>query len=276
MTPIILRDAKAMRAWASEHAGKRIGLVPTMGYLHGGHLGLVKAARQRADLVITSVFVNPTQFGPNEDFSRYPRDESGDIAKLASVGTDAVFAPTSSDLYPAGFDTYVVPETLATGLCGASRPGHFRGVCTIVCLLFRITKCDIAVFGEKDFQQLAIIKRMARDLWLDVEIVGHPIVRESDGLAMSSRNVYLNDDERLRALALAKALLTMREARLAGERDAAKLLAIGRKLLDDIRLDYLEIVEPESLTRLARVDGPARALVAGFVGKTRLIDNVAI
>ncbi len=276
MTPTILRTAREMRAWSRAQGQKRIGLVPTMGFLHEGHLDLVRDARGRVDRVVASVFVNPTQFGPNEDFARYPRDEAGDIAKLASVGTDAVFVPTPADLYPAGFDTYVVPETLSTGLCGASRPGHFRGVCTVVCLLFRITGCHLAVFGEKDYQQLAVVKRMARDLWLDVEVIGHPIVRDGDGLAMSSRNIYLSPDERSTALALSRTLFAMRDAHAAGEHDVAKLVSLGRSHLGDVRLDYLEIVDSESLTHMARLDGSGRALIAAFVGKTRLIDNVAL
>ncbi|HSI03781.1 MAG: pantoate--beta-alanine ligase [Myxococcota bacterium] len=273
--PELLRDAAAMRAWRDARKNERVALVPTMGYLHDGHLGLVKRARELADLVVASIFVNPTQFGPNEDFSRYPRDEAGDLAKLASAGVDAVFLPSREELYPTGFDTYVVPEELARGLCGASRPGHFRGVCTVVCLLFRITKCDVAVFGEKDYQQLTIIRRMTRDLWLDVDIVGHSIVREADGLAMSSRNVYLSTEERARALSLSRTLFAMREEAV-NEKTVAALLANGRALLGEVKVDYLEIVGAEDLRVLTRLDRPARALVAAFVGKTRLIDNVAI
>ncbi len=275
MKPEVIRDAQAMRAWRDARAGQRVALVPTMGYLHDGHLGLVKRARELADQVVASIFVNPTQFGPNEDFSRYPRDEAGDLAKLAAAGVDAVFAPEAAALYPAGFDTYVVPEELAKGLDGASRPGHFRGVCTVVCLLFRITRCDVAVFGEKDYQQLGIIRRMTRDLWLDVDIVGHPTVREPDGLAMSSRNVYLSADERKSALSLSRTLFAMRET-AAREKDVARLLEAGRASLGEVKLDYLAIVGADDLRPLARLDRPARALVAAFVGKTRLIDNVAL
>lgn len=276
MTLKILRDAGAMREWSAAHATKRIVLVPTMGALHEGHLSLARKAREHGDRVLASIFVNPTQFGPNEDFARYPRDEAGDLAKLVSAGVDAVFIPTAADVYPPGFDTYVVPERLATGLDGASRPGHFRGVCTVVYLLFRMTRCCAALFGEKDYQQLAIIRRMARDLWLDVDVIGHPIVRESDGLAMSSRNVYLSADERRQSLALSRSLRAMHDLYSSGERDVETLLERGRALLRDVRLDYLAIVDSDTLAPLKKTVAPARALVAAFVGKTRLLDNLAL
>lgn len=275
----ILTDAASMRAW-SERAladGQRIALVPTMGFLHEGHLALVREARQRADRVVVSIFVNPTQFGPNEDLARYPRDLEGDVGKLASVGVDAVFAPAT--VYPEGFDTYVVPETLAKNLCGARRPGHFRGVCTVVLMLFRITRCHVAVFGEKDYQQLQVIRRMTRDLWLDVDIVGVPTVREADGLAMSSRNTYLGGDARRQALALPNTLKSLQTAVASGWRDAEGLLRTGRQALaeaEGVRLDYLEIVDAETLRPITSVDRPARAVAAVFVGTTRLIDNVAL
>lgn len=268
----IIRDPHEMRAFG---AGRRTALVPTMGYLHAGHLALVAEARKHAELVVASIFVNPSQFGPSEDFSRYPRDEAGDLAKLASAGVDAVFMPSAEAVYPSDFSTWVVPEGLVNRLCGASRPGHFRGVATVVTLLFRMTGCDVAVFGEKDYQQLAVIRRMNRDLWLGVEIIGAPIVRESDGLAMSSRNVYLNGDERERALALSRALGAIRDA-AAHEKSVEALLARGRSLLEHVELDYLEIVDAATLEPLVRLDRPARALVAAKVGKTRLIDNLAL
>jgi pantoate--beta-alanine ligase len=272
--PELLRTAEAMRAWSSAQS-ERIALVPTMGYLHEGHVALTREARRHAGKVVVSIFVNPTQFGPHEDFERYPRDEAGDLAKLAAAGVDAVFLPERAELYPSGFDTYVVPEALASGLDGAARPGHFRGVCTVVTLLFRITKCAVAVFGEKDYQQLTIIRRMARDLWLDVEVIGHPVVREADGLAMSSRNVYLSAQERQHALALSRALKAMQE-RAARDQDVAALITHGKSFLADVKLDYLAIVDAESLRPLERLERPARALVAAFVGKTRLIDNVGV
>lgn len=275
MKPEVLRTAEAMHAWAVAHREATIGLVPTMGYLHDGHLGLVAEARLHSDLVVASIFVNPTQFGPNEDLARYPRDEAGDLAKLAAAGVDAVFLPDAKELYPEGFDTYVVPTRLAEGLCGASRPGHFRGVATVVCMLFRITRCAVAVFGEKDYQQLTIIRRMVKDLWLDVRCIGHGIVRDSDGLAMSSRNVYLSSEERTRALALSRALNAIRVA-APTERNVAALLERGKALLTDVKVDYLEIVDADSLRPLERLEGPARALVAAYVGKTRLIDNTAV
>ncbi len=275
---MILGEAKAFRAWADEQVarGRRIGLVPTMGYLHEGHLSLARLARERADVVAASVFVNPTQFGPKEDFSRYPRDLEGDVAKLAKAGVEVVFAPAPGELYPPGFDTYVVPERLASVLCGASRPGHFRGVCTVVHLLFRVSRCHVAVFGEKDYQQVTIIRRMVRDLWLDVDVVSAPIVREPDGLAMSSRNVYLSPDERKDALALSRALGAVERAFCAGEREAAKLVSLARGVIGEARsarVDYVEIVDADELTPLARIERPAVCALAVLVGKTRLIDN---
>lgn len=266
----IIRDPHAMRAF---ERSRRMALVPTMGYLHAGHLALVSEAKRRAELVCASIFVNPSQFGPNEDLARYPRDAAGDLAKLEGAGCDVVFMPEAAAIYPNGFSTWVVPEALVDRLCGASRPGHFRGVCTVVALLFRMTGCDIAVFGEKDYQQLAIIKRMNRDLWLGVDVVGAPIVRESDGLAMSSRNVYLDGGERKRALGLSRALNAITEARARGVTRVQDLIERGREVLGDVELDYLEIVDAETLEPLTNVDRPARALVAAKVGKTRLIDN---
>jgi pantoate--beta-alanine ligase len=260
----------------AESAGRRIVLVPTMGYLHQGHLNLVRRAREHGDWVVVSIFVNPTQFGPREDLSRYPRDFDGDLAKLNGLGVDAVFAPEPTAVYPPGFDTFVVPESLAAGLCGRSRPGHFRGVATVVLVLFRITRCRAAVFGEKDFQQLAVIRRMVRDFWLDVEIVAHPIVREPDGLARSSRNVYLSPEERAQAPTLARALDRVQAACSGGERDASRLLAVARTTLGEAplgRIDYVEIVDEESLAPLARVERPAVIALAVYFGKTRLIDN---
>ncbi len=248
-----------------------------MGYLHAGHLSLVAEARRRSDRVVASIFVNPTQFGPTDDLSTYPRDEQGDLDKLRGAGVDAVFVPEPKSVYPAGFDTYVVPDKLAQGLCGASRPRHFRGVCTVVLLLFRMSRCQVAVFGEKDFQQLAIIRRMAKDLWLDVEVVGSPIVREADGLAMSSRNVYLSEPERREALSLSRALQAARQKLSGGERRAEELLDVARRAISETaRLDYLSLVDRESLEPLSTVDRPALLAVAAFFGKTRLIDNLQL
>ena len=276
--PVVIESPAALVAWANarHREGKSIALVPTMGYLHAGHLSLVGAARARADLVVASIFVNPTQFGPTEDLARYPRDLEGDLAKLGSVGVDVVFAPERGAIYPADFDTYVVPQALATTLCGASRPGHFRGVATIVLVLFQLSRCDVAVFGEKDRQQLTIIRRMARDLWLPVEVVGVPIVREPDGLAMSSRNAYLSASERAEALVLSQALALAEKQFLAGERHAPKLIAAMREQLGSAkaaRIDYVEIVDEKSLQPVTEVTRSAVAALAVFVGKTRLIDN---
>jgi pantoate--beta-alanine ligase len=272
----VLRHPAALRAWAdAQIASKaRIGLVPTMGFLHRGHLSLVEEAKKRADRVVATIFVNPTQFGPQEDLARYPRDLEGDLEKLRSAGTHAVFVPEVAAMYPAGFDTYVTPTTLAEVLCGASRPGHFRGVCTVVHLLFSMSRAHVALFGEKDFQQLTIIRRMVRDLWLDVEVVGMPIVREPDGLAMSSRNKYLSPQERQSALALSRALDDVERAVNAGERTVERLTRLAQQAIGaHARIDYVSIVDPETLRPLTTLDQPAVCAVAAFVGKTRLIDN---
>jgi len=272
-----------MRAWADQcrSEGARIALVPTMGYLHAGHLTLVEEAARRGDRVVVSIFVNPTQFAPGEDLSRYPRDFDGDLAKLEGLDArvDAVFAPTRGALYPEGFDTYVAPEQLARGLCGASRPSHFRGVCTVVLVLFRITRCGVAVLGEKDFQQLQIIRRMVADLWLDVEVVGVPTLREPDGLAMSSRNARLSVEERREAVVLSRALRCLADSVSGGERDTATLLARARSTIEAsgaLRIDYLSIVDAATLQPVGRLAGEAVCAVAAFVGETRLIDNVRV
>lgn len=278
----VLRTIEAVRAFsAARHAaGERVALVPTMGYLHDGHLSLMRAARERAGAVMASIFVNPTQFGPNEDFARYPRDEAGDLAKAARAGCDAVFLPSVEAMYPPGAATRVEVPTLAAPLCGVSRPTHFAGVCTVVLKLFNITRCDVAVFGEKDYQQLAVIRRMVRDLDVPVEVVGHPIVREPDGLAMSSRNVYLSAAERAAALALGRGLADARAAWAAGERDPRRLEAVVRARVASApgaAVDYIEARDAEDLSVL---DGPATrpvllALAVRF-GATRLIDNTVL
>jgi pantoate--beta-alanine ligase len=276
---LVLTETKTMRAWSQEQhrASQRIALVPTMGYLHAGHLSLVKAAQERADKVVVSIFVNPLQFGPREDLSRYPRDLQGDLHKLAELGVDAVFAPDS--MYSANFDTSIAPDKLGAYLCGASRPGHFRGVCTVVAILFGITQCNTAVFGEKDFQQLQIIRRMNEDLWLGVEIVGMPILREADGLAMSSRNAYLSSDEREQALVLNRALRLAEEVFAKGERQSEVILQHVHAIIQEaplVHLDYAEIVDLEMLQPLAELNVPALCALAVYVGKTRLIDNVKL
>ena len=270
-----LAEAAAFRSAAPSP----VVLVPTMGALHDGHAALIEAARTRAGrsgTVIVSIFVNPTQFGPNEDLSKYPRPFEADLALCEAHGADAVFAPTADEMYPTGDSTFVDETELSRGLCGAQRPGHFRGVCTVVAKLFNIIRPAAAIFGEKDYQQLATIRRMARDLALPIEIVGGPLVRDSDGLALSSRNVYLSPEDRRRALSLSRALRHLGERIGEGERDASALLAAGRAQLEVDRLDYLELRDPLSLRPLARIDGPARAFVAAVVGRTRLIDNLAV
>ena len=256
--------------------GRRIAVVPTMGALHEGHLSLLRAARSRADIVVLTIFVNPTQFGPKEDLAKYPRDEAGDIAKARSCDIDLAFCPEASAMYPSGAQTFIEVRELQKPMCGASRPGHFAGVATIVAKLFHITKPHLAVFGEKDFQQLAIIRRMVRDLDFDIEIIGMPIVREADGLALSSRNAYLSADERRAALSLSKGLAAAEAKLAAGERDAAALLAAARAPIDaeDImRIDYLELRDADELTQVPQVSRPSVLAVAAFAGATRLIDN---
>lgn len=274
----LIRTPDAMIAWSDAHrrAGRRIGLVPTMGFLHDGHTSLMDLLRPRCDALVVSLFVNPLQFGANEDLSRYPRDEEGDLAKCRAHGVDAVFLPTPATMYPEGFATRVHVSRLTEHLCGASRPVHFEGVTTVCARLFGLTRCDTAIFGEKDYQQLTVLRKMVSDLALPVEIVPGPLVRDEDGLALSSRNKYLSPAERVRALSLHRALFAVREAVRAGECEAPTLTALGRSLLDTDGVDYLEIVDADELTPLTVVDRPARAVLAAFVGKTRLLDNVAL
>lgn len=281
----LVRSVEELRALSEEAraAGRRVALVPTMGALHDGHLALVALARRRADLVIVSIFVNPTQFGPSEDLASYPRTLDADLARCREAGVDAVFAPAAAELYPDGAQTFVEVAELAKPLCGASRPHFFRGVATVVAKLLAAARPHLAVFGEKDFQQLQVVRRLARDLLLDVEIVGAPIVREPDGLAMSSRNVYLDAAMRAEALALVRALDAAEAAALAGERSAAVLLEQVRKEIGrapHAQLDYAELLDPETLAERAAIEGPALlALAVRFPspraasGEVRLIDN---
>jgi pantoate--beta-alanine ligase len=273
----IIRDPAAMRALASDlrRDGRKIAVVPTMGALHEGHLALLRAARARADVLILTIFVNPTQFGPNEDLAKYPRDEAGDVAKARACGIDLAFCPEASAMYPAGAQTFVEVRELEQPLCGARRPGHFAGVATIVTKLFHITKPHVAVFGEKDYQQLAIIRRMVRDLDFDIEIASVPIVREPDGLAMSSRNAYLSAEQRRSALALSRGLAAAEAAVKSGERDATALVAIARAPLEaaQLRIDYVELRDAVELTDVATLAKPCVLAIAAFVGATRLIDN---
>ena len=280
MTPRIVRTVADLRAaialWRTADA--RIGLVPTMGALHDGHLALVRASRAACGRTVVSIFVNPTQFGPSADFDRYPRDLDGDVAKLATAGADLVFAPQVAEMYPPGFATAVTVARLTEGLCGPHRPGHFAGVATVVTKLLTQTAPDAAFFGEKDFQQLQVIRRLARDLDMPVEIVGVPTVREPDGLAMSSRNLYLNPEERKRAATIFRVLSDAAHALASGDTAAAAIARgkaeLARAGFDPI--DYLEVVDAETLKPVPRVTGTTRIAIAAWLGKTRLIDNIAV
>jgi len=264
------------RVLAARADGQRIAFVPTMGYLHQGHLSLLEEGRKRGDLLVLSIFVNPTQFGQGEDFEDYPRDLQRDSELAAETGVDVIFAPTAGDMYPKGYASYVDVEGITETLCGASRPGHFRGVTTVVCKLFNIVQPHVALFGNKDFQQLAVIRRMTLDLNLPIEIVGLPIFRESDGLAMSSRNVYLSPEQRRQALVLSQALQAGRRLVAAGERDVEQISAELTRMIDaepETRIDYIQICHQHSLENQERVDVDSVLLLAVHVGKTRLIDN---
>lgn len=279
--PRVFERVRELQRWsdAERCAGRRIALVPTMGALHEGHLSLVRIGLQHADRVVASIFVNPTQFGPSEDFDAYPRQVEADVVKLARVGVDALFLPSVGEMYPEGNATWVDVEGITGGLCGASRPGHFRGVTTIVSRLFHAAKPHVAVFGEKDFQQLAVIRRMTRDLLFDIEIVPGPTVREPDGLAMSSRNQNLSPEAREQAVCLNAALREARELVRAGVRDAAKLVAAARARIQReplARIDYVEVVDADSLAAVDRVDDRALMAVAVRFGATRLIDNTIL
>ncbi len=260
---------------------RRIGFVPTMGALHEGHLSLMSRAREMTDVVIASIFVNPTQFGPQEDFDRYPRDLARDAELAFTRGVDFIFAPAAEDMYPKGFSTYVVVEGLSDKLEGASRPGHFRGVTTVVNKLFNIVQPHFAFFGRKDAQQVIIIKRMARELSMDVEIVVGPTVREEDGLALSSRNVYLSTEERKAATVLRRALERCRTLYNSGERDAARLMGAMRSNIEAeplARIDYVAITDTERLDPVAWIpqNKPTLVSMAVFIGATRLIDNIVL
>lgn len=275
----VFQTIKQTQEWCQEQKlkGKKVGLVPTMGYLHDGHLSLVKEACRQCDAVVVSIFVNPTQFGVGEDFERYPRDLAKDKELLETTRADVIFAPEVVEMYPAGYDTFVEVFGSITGkLCGASRPGHFRGVATVVSKLFLICQPDIAFFGQKDAQQVMVIEKMVRELNFPITIVRVPIVREADGLAMSSRNVYLDADQRKQALVLNQALQKAEKAISAGERDLA---AVKRILVETIessplaRVDYAEILSAEDLSNLDVIKGRVLMAVAVKFGGTRLIDN---
>jgi pantoate--beta-alanine ligase len=281
--PELVRDPREWqrRCFADREAGRRLVLVPTMGYLHEGHLSLMREARRRAGeggLALASIFVNPTQFGPKEDLGRYPRDLEGDLAKCAAAGIDRVLAPGADAVYAREHETWIEVTGVSQGLCGERRPGHFRGVATVVAKLFNLTRPHAALFGEKDWQQLQVIRAMVRDLDLAVEVVGMPIVREADGLALSSRNAYLSPDDRGRALSLSRALDGARARAARGERDAASLRAEAERAIAaaGVRVDYVEIVHPTTLARVAVAAPGSRMLVAAFLGATRLIDNAEL
>lgn len=259
--------------------GKTISFVPTMGALHEGHLTLMAEGKKRADVLVASVFVNPTQFGPGEDYKKYTRDTEGDLGKMSRAGVDIAFFPGPEEIYPPGFQTYVEVTELEKPLCGASRPGHFRGVATVVLKLFNIVRPDVALFGRKDYQQLQVIKRMVRDLDLDVQIVGMPIVREASGLAMSSRNAYLSEEQRTRAVALSKALGEIKRKFDGGERKASVLLESGKRILSDSsagEIDYLEIRNGDTLEEVMLASPGDVAALAVKVGRARLIDNIEL
>ena len=269
----VFRDPLKLQKWcrARRLAGARIALVPTMGYLHEGHVSLIEAARRRkADEIVVSIFVNPVQFCPGEDYEKYPRDEKADLAKCKAAGATAVFFPTPENMYLERHSVYVNEEDLSRGLCGARRPGHFRGVCTVVAKLFNLAHPNFAVFGQKDYQQAQVIRRMVRDLNFDLDIVVAPIVREPTGLARSSRNTYLSAEERERALAISRSLKALKSGELTLGRLPKALEKAG------LRVDYVECVDALTLERRAKAVKGTCVLVAAYCGKTRLIDNILI
>ena len=271
----VFTSASDMQAWALDKRaqGCRVGLVPTMGYLHDGHLSLITEARKRVDLVVVSIFVNPVQFGPNEDFAKYPRNEARDLELCEQAGADVVFLPQVAEMYAPDASVFITEERLGNGLCGAKRPGHFRGVCTVVAKLFNLALPHVAVFGQKDYQQAAVIRRMVRDLNFPTEIIVAPIVREPDGLAMSSRNVYLSADERKRALGLSRALQVAADAVADEASDAVCQRMLAVLEAHGLVVDYVEIVNAETLEPVSAVRRGNVALAAAMCGKTRLIDN---
>ncbi len=264
---------------AARQAGRTIGFVPTMGYLHAGHLSLVAAARRDGHFVVASIFVNPTQFGPHEDFDRYPRDTAGDLQQCQQAGVELVFMPAVVDMYRPDATTTVHVAGLTETLCGPCRPGHFDGVATVVTKLFNIVQPDSAYFGQKDAQQLAVIRRMTRDLDLPVKIIGCPTVREPDGLAMSSRNAMLSPDERQRATALHRALRAAQTSIHGGQRDPAAVVDEMRRTIDAVRpanVDYISVVDPETMQPVSQITGPVLIALAVRIGHTRLIDNLTV
>ena len=276
----VIKTVHEMQAFslAQRTRGKSIALVPTMGYLHDGHVSLLSEARKRGDLLVMSLFVNPMQFGPQEDLAKYPRDFARDSMIAESAGTDIIFYPEAQEMYPEPFKTSVSVSDLSDILCGKTRPGHFRGVTTVVAKLFNVILPHTAVFGEKDFQQLVILRRMVKDLNMPVEIIGMPIVREPDGLAMSSRNTYLSVDDRRRAISISKGLSNALDAFKKGERDGKKLQEIVRFDIQSagLRVDYVEVIDETTLQPVHELSHAARIVVAAYAGNVRLIDNMAL
>ena len=265
-----------VKAWKKE--GQSVALVPTMGYLHEGHGSLIERARKENDKVVVSIFVNPMQFGPTEDLESYPRDLEKDAAYCESLGADVIFHPQPEEMYHEGFSSFVDMTVLTQELCGLSRPVHFRGVCTVVSKLFHIVTPDRAYFGQKDAQQLAVIKHMVDDLNMDVEVIGCPIVREADGLAKSSRNTYLSAEERSAALVLSRSIKLAGELYDNGERDSAKIISAMTELIEKeplAKIDYVKIVDALTMQQIAEIDRPALCAIAVYIGKTRLIDNIS-
>jgi pantoate--beta-alanine ligase len=273
-----IQSVSEMQKWASttREAGKKIAFVPTMGFLHEGHVALMREGKSRGDCLVVSIFVNPTQFGVGEDYEKYPRDLEGDTEKVSSAGGDIIFAPSAKEMYPSGYQTFVAVEKVTQNLCGASRPTHFQGVTTVVAKLFNIIKPHVAIFGEKDYQQLVTIRQMTRDLNFDIEIIGMPTIREEDGLAMSSRNKYLSSEERKQALCLFSALNQVEKLFQGGEKNSKKLIDRAREIIriqPAAAIDYVKVCHPETIEDLEWIDDKALMALAVKIEKTRLIDN---
>lgn len=273
-----IQSVSDMQQWAcaTREAGKKIACVPTMGFLHEGHVALMREGKRRGDYLVVSIFVNPTQFGVGEDYEDYPRDLEGDAGKVSSAGGDIIFAPSVKEMYPSGYQTFVAVEKVTQNLCGASRPTHFQGVTTVVAKLFNIVKPHVAIFGEKDYQQLVTIRQMTRDLNFDIEIIGMPTIREEDGLAMSSRNKYLSSEERKQALCLVSALNQVEKLFQGGEKNSKKLIARAAEIIrvqPAAAIDYVKACHPETIEDLEWIDDRALMALAVKIGKTRLIDN---
>ena len=274
----IVESAREMQSFSESlrKEGKIVTFVPTMGYFHEGHLDLMREGRRRGDCLVVSIYVNPTQFGPSEDFEQYPRNFERDRSMAEGVGVDVIFSPPNREMYPPHYQTYVTVDGVTDNLCGLSRPGHFRGVATVCAKLFNLVKPHMAVFGKKDFQQLVTIRRMVQDLNMDLEVVGMPTTREPDGLAMSSRNIYLSPEERVSALSLSRSLKLAKALYDRGERDAEKIAGEARRHIEShahTKIDYVQICDTTTMRDVARLDGESVLAMAVRVGKTRLIDN---